>query len=85
VCVCVCVFTLTDSGCEVLQESVIQQLGEVVQDKDEAGFGVALTNQFLELLVVGLTARVVLYSQTSHLEGRKGVSLKDLYYFFIIY
>lgn len=49
-------FTLTDVGCEVLQERVLQQLGIVVQHNWKAWFGVTLTNQLSELLLVGFTA-----------------------------
>lgn len=61
-CVFVCrsslpVFTLTDSRCEVLQESVIEQLSEVVQDERKAWFAlVALAHHISKLLLVGLTA-----------------------------
>lgn len=62
--------TLADLGCEVLQEDIIQQLSKVIQNKREAWFGVGLARHRLKLLLVGLAARVVLNSQTPHLETR---------------
>lgn len=49
------VFTLTNFGCEVLQEGVFQQLGKVIQDKGKAWFGVIFTHHVFNLLLVGLT------------------------------
>lgn len=60
-------FTLTDLGCQVLQESVVQQLGKIVQNEREARFGVVLTHHVIQLLPVGLAPRVVLHTQTTHL------------------
>lgn len=57
-CICGCerVLTLTDCGCKVLQESVIKQLGKVLQDEGKAWFWVTLANHVVNLLRVGLTA-----------------------------
>lgn len=55
ICGCECVLTLTDCGCEVLQESVIKQFGKVLQDEGKARFWVTLANHVLKLLLVGLT------------------------------
>lgn len=55
-CGCARVFTLADCGRKVLQEGVIKQLGKVVQDEGEAGFGITLTHHVFKLLLVGLTA-----------------------------
>lgn len=60
-------FTLTDLGRQVLQESVVQQLSEIVQNEGEARFGVVLTHHVVQLLPVGLAPRVVLHTQTTHL------------------
>lgn len=60
-------FTLTDLGRQVLQESVVQQLSEIVQNERKARFGVVLTHHVVQLLQVGLAPCVVLYSQTTHL------------------
>lgn len=79
VCVCVYVcpsvkdFTLTDLGCQVLQEGVVQQLGKVFQNQGKARFGVVLTHHVLQLLLVGPAARVVLHSQTAHLRTSQRV------------
>lgn len=54
-CGCERVLTLTDCGCEVLQESVVKQLGKVLQDEGKAWFRVTLANHVLKLLLVGLT------------------------------
>lgn len=66
-CVCVKGFTLTDLGRQVLQETVVQQLCKVVQNERKARFGVVLTHQHIQLLLVGLAPYVVVYSQSTHL------------------